>query len=123
MTTTPTYKNPWTELWTEFDELFNPKAKQSWDYNYNKETGHYEITIDLPGYDKSELSVEYVIDDYRYLEVTAKNSKRGEKNYKYKLYENMNLNSARSEFKSGVLTIVIPVLEDQKRGKKLIKIE
>ena len=63
----------------------------------------YELVIDLPGFDKSEISIDV---GNQYIRIAANNNKRSFQN-SYYFGSNLNLEDVTAKYKSGVLTIRI----------------
>ncbi len=99
--------------------------------------GKYELTMDLPGYDKSDIQIE--VED-GYLTVTAKREeseneeKEGKYIHKERYYgecsrsfyvgEDVNEDEIKASFKNGTLCLEFPKQEEQKiEKKKTIAIE
>lgn len=98
-----------------------------------EDDGKYHVEMDVPGFDKNDISVECE-DGYLTIEAEKK-SESEEKNKKYIRKErtygkvkrqfyvgNVDEENVKAEFKNGVLKISVPVLEE-KSTKRKIEIE
>ena len=116
------------DIFDNFDSTRNNNMKCD---IYEKD-GDYHIEIDIPGFDKKDIKVEW---DNGYLTVTAKKDEEAEdktKNYirrerSYGKYQrsfyigDMDSNEIRAKFKHGMLKIIVPKVET-KETKRHIEI-
>jgi HSP20 family molecular chaperone IbpA len=93
---------------------------KDWNYVFDTETDKWKIVLDLPGYDKSEINITY---GHEYIYIHADNKSRGKQQRGFVIYNEMELSSATSEYKNGVLTIDIPkIKENESKNNKKIPI-
>jgi HSP20 family molecular chaperone IbpA len=84
------------------DTFWDTRTKY-YSYVYDKDNKQYTISIDVPGYDKSEMSITYTDSQ---LDFSANNKQRGDKIYCFTLYKKMDLDKIVSKLQNGVLTIM-----------------
>lgn len=116
----------------DFFDTFN-KPSNNMKCDIYEKSGDYHIDIDIPGFDKKDISIEC---DKGYLTITAektdeeneedKNYIRRERSYgKYQrsfYLGDIDTENIKAEFKDGMLKIVVPKTE-QIETKKHIEIE
>lgn len=117
-----------------FDDFLSTKKEQSMKCDIYEEDGNYHIEVDIPGFDKKDISVE-VKDGYLTIsavknnEVEDKDSKRNyiRRERVYGKYErsfyvgDLDEDKINAEFSNGMLKIVVPKKEKQE-NKKIIEI-
>ena len=94
-----------------FNHRFN-----SLNSNINETDDTITLTIDLPGFEKSDIKIDY-IDDQLYIE--AKSDQRNEINQQYTI-RNIDIKKSNAELKNGVLTLQLEKASAAK--KQLLKI-
>lgn len=116
-----------------FDSFLSERDTNAMKCNIYEQDGVYNIELDVPGFDKKDISIEC---ENEYLTITAKKEKESEaedKNYihrekSYGSYSrsfyvgNIDSESVNAKFNNGVLTIKFPK-EENVTNKKLIEIE
>lgn len=123
-----------------FDEVFNDpflskKENKLMKTDVKEIEGNYELEIDIPGYDKEDIKIEF---EDGYITVTAsKNTENEEKKGKYlqrerfsgicsRSYyagENVKEEDIKASFKNGILKITFPKESTEKlENKKYIEI-
>ena len=116
-----------------FDDFFEPALKDQMKCDIYEKGGNYHIELDVPGYDKEDITLEC---DNGYLTISAEtNLEDNEENKNYIRRERRYGRFSRSfyvgdveaenidaEFKKGVLKIVVPKI-DEKPSKKQIEIK
>ena len=116
------------DLFNDFDEGSIKPVNMKCDI-YEKE-GNYFIEMDLPGYDKKDIDIDF---DIIYLTITAskeedvndegKNYIRRERNfgsYKRQFYlGDINEDEIKAEFNNGILKVVVPKKEIIDTKKKI----
>ena len=116
-----------------FDDFFEPAIKDQMKCDVYEKNGDYHIVLDLPGYDKDDITLEC---DNGYLTISAekvaednedsKNYIRRERRYgKFSrsfYVGDIDTESIEAEFKKGTLQIVVPKVEE-KPSKKQIEIK
>jgi len=84
-----------------------------------KETdSQYALSYDFPGYSQSEVTVE-VKDSI--LSITAENKTKGKVNRDLSLWDDVDENKISADMKNGVLTVVLPKVEQSKPRKIEVK--
>ena len=116
----------------DFDNFFLPAVKRNNEMKcdiYEKD-GNYCIEMDLPGYDKKDIDINF---DNKYLTITAskeEEEKDEEKNYirrerSYGSYKrqfflgDINEEEIKAEFNNGILKVVVPKKEVVDTKKKI----
>lgn len=118
-----------------FDNFFIEKSNSNMKCDVYEKGGNYHIEMDIPGFDKNDISIEVKND---YLTITAeKNNEiseedkdkryiRQERSYgKYQrsfYVGDIDTNEVEAEFKNGMLKVVIPKKE-KIENKKMIEIK
>lgn len=82
----------------------------------NKESNYYDVSIELPGYLKSEIEVKA---ENGVLDIAAKNAKRGAKACRHLLGEDIDTANISASLENGILTVILP----KKKEKVARKIE
>ena len=117
-----------------FDDFLSTKKEQNMKCDIYEENNNYHIEVDIPGFDKKDISVE-VKDGYLTIsavknnEVEDKDSKRNyiRRERVYGKYErsfyvgDLDEDKINAEFNNGMLKIVVPKKEKQE-NKKIIEI-
>lgn len=117
-----------------FDDFLSTKKEQNMKCDIYEENDNYHIEVDIPGFDKKDISVE-VKDGYLTIsavknnEVEDKDSKRNyiRRERVYGKYErsfyvgDLDEDKINAEFNNGMLKIVVPKKEKQE-NKKIIEI-
>lgn len=117
-----------------FDDFLSTKKEQNMKCDIYEENDNYHIEVDIPGFDKKDISVE-VKDGYLTIsavknnEVEDKDSKRNyiRRERVYGKYErsfyvgDLDEDKINAEFNNGMLKIVVPKKEKQE-NKKVIEI-
>ncbi len=117
-----------------FDDFLSTKKEQSMKCDIYEEDGNYHIEVDIPGFDKKDISVE-VKDGYLTISAVKDNKvedKDNKRNYirrerVYNKYErsfyvgDLDEDKINAEFNNGMLKIVVPKKEKQE-NKKIIEI-
>lgn len=117
-----------------FDDFLSTKKGQNMKCDIYEENNNYHIEVDIPGFDKKDISVE-VKDGYLTIsavknnEVEDKDSKRNyiRRERVYGKYErsfyvgDLDEDKINAEFNNGMLKIVVPKKEKQE-NKKIIEI-
>ena len=117
-----------------FDDFLSTKKEQSMKCDIYEEDGNYHIEVDIPGFDKKDISVE-VKDGYLTMSAVKDNKvedKDNKRNYirrerVYNKYErsfyvgDLDEDKINAEFNNGMLKIVVPKKEKQE-NKKIIEI-
>mgnify|MGYP004664910239 CR=1 FL=1 len=117
-----------------FDDFLSTKKEQNMKCDIYEENNNYHIEVDIPGFDKKDISVE-VKDGYLTIsavknnEVEDKDSKRNyiRRERVYGKYErsfyvgDLDEDKINAEFSNGMLKIVVPKKEKQE-NKKIIEI-
>lgn len=116
-----------------FDDFFTPTVKDEMKCDIYEKNGEYTVVLDTPGYDKKDINVEC---DNGYLTISAEKTTEDneeDKNYirrerRYGKFSrsfyvgDIDAESIKAEFDKGVLTIVVPKIEE-KPSKKFIEIK
>lgn len=118
-----------------FDNFFVDKSYSNMKCDVYEKGGNYHIEMDIPGFDKNDISIEVKND---YLIITAeknneKNEEDKEKKYirqerSYGKYQrsfyvgNIDTENVNAEFKNGMLEIIIP-MKEKVEDKKMIEIK
>lgn len=116
-----------------FDDFFEPAVKEQMKCDVYEKDGDYHIVLDVPGYDKDDISLEC---DNGYLTISAEKTvedNEEDKNYirrerRYGKFSrsfyvgDIDTESIEAEFKKGTLQIVVPKVEE-KPSKKQIEIK
>lgn len=100
-----------------------------------EEDGMYHVVVDVPGFKKEDIHVEY---ENGYLKIVATHSE-DEKNHKkymrrerfttsrcersFYLGEGLKEDEIKAEFKNGILKVTIPMTEKEEPKKKIINID
>ncbi len=117
-----------------FDDFLSTKKEQNMKCDIYEENDNYHIEVDIPGFDKKDISVE-VKDGYLTIsavknnEVEDKDSKRNyiRRERVYGKYErsfyvgDLDEDKINAEFNNGMLKIIVPKKEKQE-NKKIIEI-
>lgn len=117
-----------------FDDFLSTKKEQNMKCDIYEENNNYHIEVDIPGFDKKDISVE-VKDGYLTIsavknnEVEDKDSKRNyiRRERVYGKYErsfyvgDLDEDKINAEFNNGMLKIIVPKKEKQE-NKKIIEI-
>lgn len=77
-----------------------------------------EVTLELPGYSQSEISVE--ITHEHILSVTAQNEKRGKVSRAFYLSEDVDEAAVTAKLENGILTVSLPKLPTAKPRKVVV---
>lgn len=100
-----------------------------------EENDMYHIVVDIPGYKKEDISIEY---DKGYLKIVATHKEEEKSNKKYMrrervstsrcersfyLGEELNENEIKAEFKDGILKVSVPKNDKEEPTKKIINID
>lgn len=121
---------------TAFDDFFRPaffgRSEMMRTDVKNTDRG-YEISVDMPGYDKKDISVEF---DKGYLTISAKReSKETEKDSyvkrercfscsrSYYVGDNVTENDIKAKYENGVLTLSVPKPKDKPLPTRRIEID
>jgi len=140
----PTYLNPWSYLWDDFDKVFDEFFGNELKLKLNSEDSRcpiadenvtddkYEMTFEVPGVEPENVSVEK---DGNYLKVSVNQEKEEKSEEKYskksfnfsKVVELPNdavADDVKVVLKSGILTVTLPrkALEEKKVEVKKIPI-
>ena len=116
------------DLFDDFDDM-NVKPVNMKCHIYEKD-GNYCIEMDLPGYDKKDIDINF---DNKYLTITAskeEEEKDEEKNYirrerSYGSYKrqfflgDINEEEIKAEFNNGILKVIVPKKEVVDTKKKI----
>ncbi len=116
-----------------FDDLFEVKKTNTMKSDIYEKDGHYVIEVDVPGFNKDEIKVDY---ENGYITILAKREEQKEedgKNYfkRERYYGEQSRsyyigdvieNDIKAKFEDGILKIVFPK-EEPKNTTKLISIE
>lgn len=113
-----------------FDSFFEPTLKDQMKCDVYEKDGDYHIVMDVPGYDKDDISIEC---DNGYLSISA--TKTEEENEDGKNYirrerrmgsfsrsfyvGDVNVDDIDAEFKKGTLKIVVPKIEEKPTKKQI----
>lgn len=100
-----------------------------------EEDGMYHVVVDVPGFKKEDIHVEY---ENGYLKIVATHNE-GEKDHKkymrrerfttsrcersFYLGEGLKEDEIKAEFKNGILKVTIPMIEKEEPKKKIINID
>ena len=117
-----------------FDDFLSTKKEQNMKCDIYEENNNYHIEVDIPGFDKKDISVE-VKDGYLTISAVKNNEvedKDNKRNYirrerVYGKYErsfyvgDLDEDKINAEFSNGMLKIVVPKKEKQE-NKKIIEI-
>lgn len=117
-----------------FDDFLSTKKEQNMKCDIYEENNNYHIEVDIPGFDKKDISVE-VKDGYLTISAVKNNvveDKDSKRNYirrerVYGKYErsfyvgDLDEDKINAEFNNGMLKIVVPKKEKQE-NKKIIEI-
>ena len=117
-----------------FDDFLSTKKEQNMKCDIYEENNNYHIEVDIPGFDKKDISVE-VKDGYLTISAVKNNEvedKDNKRNYirrerVYGKYErsfyvgDLDEDKINAEFNNGMLKIVVPKKEKQE-NKKIIEI-
>ena len=117
-----------------FDDFLSTKKEQNMKCDIYEENNNYHIEVDIPGFDKKDISVEVkdgylIISAVKNNEVEDKDSKRNyiRRERVYGKYErsfyvgDLDEDKINAEFNNGMLKIVVPKKEKQE-NKKIIEI-
>ncbi len=100
-----------------------------------EENDMYHIVVDIPGYKKEDISIEY---DKGYLKIVATHKEEEKSNKKYMrrervstsrcersfyLGEELNEDEIKAEFKDGILKVSVPKNDKEEPTKKIINID
>ena len=100
-----------------------------------EENDMYHIVVDIPGYKKEDISIEY---DKGYLKIVATHKEEEKSNRKYMrrervstsrcersfyLGEELNEDEIKAEFKDGILKVSVPKNDKEEPTKKIINID
>ena len=100
-----------------------------------EENDMYHIVVDIPGYKKEDISIEY---DKGYLKIVATHKEEEKSNKKYMrrervstsrcersfyLGEELNEDEIKAEFKEGILKVSVPKNDKEEPTKKIINID
>lgn len=113
-----------------FDDFFNDFRRNDLKCDIYEEDGNYYIDVDIPGFNKDEISIDM---DNGYLTISACKEEVSNKNYirqerTYGKYQrsfylgNVDSDSIKAKFDNGILHIIAPK-QDDLDTKKLIEIE
>ncbi len=117
-----------------FDDFLSTKKEQNMKCDIYEENNNYHIEVDIPGFDKKDISVE-VKDGYLTISAVKNNvveDKDSKRNYirrervcgKYErsfYVGDLDEDKINAEFNNGMLKIVVPKKEKQE-NKKIIEI-
>ena len=119
-----------------FDAFFRPMFRDNSGYSMKTDIAEtdkgYTLEIDLPGYSKDDIKLDF---ENGYLTVSASQSAKEEDKKNYIRRErsvsasrsyyigDVDENSIKAKFDSGVLSVIIPKQEEEKPAKKNITIE
>lgn len=101
-----------------FNEISNLLNGTIADFQQHRPEKNYQLfstpegwvsRIDLPGYEKSDLQIQYQDEA---LTLTANNEARGEKNIRYALGDEVNVDGISAKLEHGVLEISLPKKEE-----------
>ncbi len=113
-----------------FDAFLEPTLKDQMKCDIYEKNGEYHIVMDIPGYDKDNISIEC---DNGYITVTAetssedhdenKNYIRRERHYgsfsRSFYVGDIDPDTVDAEFKKGTLNIVVPKIEEKNTKKQI----
>ncbi|MGN1357838.1 MAG: Hsp20/alpha crystallin family protein [Bacilli bacterium] len=100
-----------------------------------EENDMYHIVVDIPGYKKEDISIEY---EKGYLKIVATHKEEEKSNKKYMrrervstsrcersfyLGEELNEDEIKAEFKDGILKVSVPKNDKEEPTKKIINID
>lgn len=118
-----------------FDNFFIEKSNSNMKCDVYEKGGNYHIEMDIPGFDKNDISIEVKND---YLTITAEKNNEVSEEDKEKRYirqersygkyqrsfyvGDIDTNEVEAEFKNGMLKVVIPKKE-KIENKKMIEIK
>lgn len=118
-----------------FDNFFIEKSNSNMKCDVYEKGGNYHIEMDIPGFDKNDISIEVKND---YLTITAEKNNEVSEEDKDKRYirqersygkyqrsfyvGDIDTNEVEAEFKNGMLKVVIPKKE-KIENKKMIEIK
>lgn len=118
-----------------FDEIEPKKLDKMMKCDIYEEDGIYHIVVDVPGYKKEDINIEY---ENGYLKIVATHNEEEKENKKYMRRERMstsrcersfylgdglNEDEIKAEFKDGILKVSIPKEEKEVNTKKVINID
>ncbi len=115
-----------------FDEFGRPARTNDLKCDVYEKDGNYNIELDIPGYDKKDITIEC---DNDVLTITAeKSNETNDEDKKYirreRIYgkvtrtftfANIDADAIKAEFNNGILKVVVPKVEE-KETKKVIEI-
>ncbi|MEK9726986.1 MAG: Hsp20/alpha crystallin family protein [Candidatus Margulisiibacteriota bacterium] len=97
-----------------FNDYFYDHRQPS---NITETENEVQVQVDLPGFEKSEITVEYKENN---LVITAKSEHRNDVKYQFSI-PNIELNSSSAELTNGVLTIKLDKSANSKKQTLKIK--
>ena len=122
-----------------FDNFLDEIAPKEFDKmmkcDIYEENDMYHIVVDIPGYKKEDISIEY---DKGYLKIVATHKEEEKSNKKYMrrervstsrcersfyLGEELNEDEIKAEFKDGILKVSVPKNDKEEPTKKIINID
>mgnify|MGYP004564471727 FL=1 len=116
------------------DEMEPKKFEKGMKCDIYEEKGMYHIVMDVPGYKKEDIKLEY---EDGYLKIVAAHKEEEKEGKKYMRRERISLsrcersfylgdldeNRIKAEFKDGVLKVTVPKINEKEPTKKIINID
>lgn len=113
-----------------FDDFFEPAIKDQMKCDVYEKDGDYHIVMDVPGYDKDDITIEC---DNGYLTISAETKEEEndeKKNYirrerRYGKFSrsfyvgDVDTDEIEAEFKKGTLKITVPKIEERSTKKQI----
>ena len=95
------------DLWNIF-----PSTRGSSPVYFEENEHEYEITAELPGYDKNKINVFI---EHNILKLTAECKRYGNMIKQFKLTNDSDIENIQAKYINGILTITIPKTQTSKR--------
>ncbi|MCQ2387042.1 MAG: Hsp20/alpha crystallin family protein [Clostridia bacterium] len=130
-------ENRWLNFWSDpFEDFFKPmiygERQKAMSTDINETEKEYELAVDLPGFDKSEINVS-LRDGYLTIEAN-KSEKQENKNYlrrersyscsrSFYVGEDIEKSDIKAKYDKGILSLTIPKKEQKKIQSGNIEIE
>lgn len=125
------------DLFDAFDDFFRPvffDEQRDLKTNINETEDHYELDIEMPGYDKNQIKI--ALDD-GYLNVSSQKVKTeggSKKNYlkkeisescsrSYYVGTDVTHEQIKARYENGILSLTVPKTHPKQRESKFIEIE
>ena len=109
------------KMWEDFDNMFNwtttvwtQEEQRNWK-TYKLEDGSIKLVIDLPGYGREDVEIE--VED-NIITIGGELEDR-EFSKSFRVPKDTDVDNIDAEMKNGVLTVVVPIMEQKSKSKKI----